>query len=245
METENYEFSVKRKDDSGKVSFSIFQVPKSKISTVLEGLIYIKENIDQTLAFRFSCTMEICGSCSMVINGKPRMACSTIASSLRSDSIMVEPLSHYRVIKDLIVDIDPFFSKYREIKPYVISEDEGPYTSELKQTREEEKEYLDFSLCIKCGLCLAACPTMGSDPGYLGPAALTAALRYNLDSRDNGEMQRLEVVGTEDGASRCHYAGECTEVCPKNVDPSAAIQTLRRQSLKGEFSLLLRGGRKK
>lgn len=244
MSGNEYEFTIKRKDDHGKVSYSDYSVPKDRISTVFEGLLYIKENLDQTLSMRYSCTMEICGSCAVEVNGKPKMACSTIASSLKTDKIRVEPIRHFDVIKDLVVDLDSFFDKYRKGLPYIIREDDGDYSSELLQTPEQFQKYEQYSMCIKCGLCMAACPIVGTDEDYLGPASLTAVLRYNLDSRDEGGKYRLEAIGTEEGTSRCHYAGECSEVCPKGVDPSSAIQKLRWQVFKHEISGLIRGRRK-
>lgn len=242
MGKESYEFNIRRQDDAGNVSYSSYEVPKKSISTVFEGLLYIKENIDQTLSMRYSCTMEICGSCSMDINGKPRMACSTIAADLKSEKIKVEPMRHFKVIKDLVVDLDPFFDKYRKVKPYIIREDDGDYSSEIPQTPKQFKEYEKYSMCIKCGLCMSACPIVGSDENYLGPAPLAAVLRFNLDSRDQGGRYRLEAIGTEEGTSRCHFAGECSEVCPKGVDPSFAIQKLRWQSFTHEIGKVFRVG---
>lgn len=240
MSKENYEFEIRRTDLNGKTGTDRFEVPKDKISTVLEGLVYINENLDGTLAFRHSCRMEICGSCSMEINGKPRMSCSTIAESLGKDRIRVSPLPHYEVIKDLVVDIEPFFDKYRKVKPYIIRDEPDKINSELLQTPDQFKEYEQYSMCIKCGLCLAACPISGSDDEYLGPAALVAALRHNLDNRDEGKEERLEIVGATNGSSRCHFAGECSEVCPKDVDPSFAIQLLRREGISHELKGIFR-----
>ncbi len=240
MSGENYTFEVRRTNLDGRTRIDRFEVPKSKISTVLEGLIYINENLDGTLSFRHSCRMEICGSCSMEINGKPKMSCSTIAESLKTDKIRIGPLPHYEVIKDLVVDIEPFFDKYRQVKPYIIREEPDSSTGELLQTPEQFKVYEQYSMCIKCGLCLAACPISGSDDEYLGPAALVAALRYNLDNRDQGKGERLDIVGNEHGTSRCHFAGECSEACPKDVDPSLAIQILRRQGVGHEIKSIFR-----
>ncbi len=244
MSEGEYEFRIKRQTGGGDVTYSEYSVPRKSISTVLEGLIYIKEHLDQSLALRYSCTMEICGSCSMEINGKPRMACSTIASKLRSSKITVEPIKHLPVIRDLVVDMAPFFDKYRTAKPYIIREKEGPYSAELRQTPEEFEKYEKYSMCIKCGLCLAACPTAGTDQNYIGPAALASVLRFNLDSRDQGTRYRLQVIDNEEGASRCHFAGECTEVCPKEVNPSFAIQKVRTQTLGLELRNIFRRPRK-
>lgn len=240
MTSENYTFDIERTDENGKSRHDKFQVPKKKISTVLEGLTYITDNIDGTLAFRHSCRMEICGSCSMFINGKPRMACSTIAGSLNSDVIKVSPLPHYEVIKDLVVNIDPFFDKYKSVKPYIIRDEKETPVGEMRQTPEQFQLYEQYSMCIKCGLCLAACPISGSDKDYIGPAALAAAIRYNLDSRDQGSSQRLDITGGENGTTMCHYAGECSEVCPKDVDPSKAIQLLRKSGISHELKQIFR-----
>lgn len=240
MPSDSYNFEIRRMNESGKTRIDRYSVPKKRISTVLEGLIYISENLDGTLSFRHSCRMEICGSCSMEINGKPRMACSTIAEGLGKDTIKIAPLPHYEVIRDLVVDIEPFFDKYRKVKPYIIREEEEKPEGELLQTPEQFRDYEQYSMCIKCGLCVAACPISGTDGDYLGPAALVAALRHNLDNRDQGKAQRLEIVGSEEGTIRCHLAGECTEVCPKDVDPSLAIQKLRRSGIYYEFGSFLR-----
>lgn len=240
MSEKSYEFQIKRKDDKGNVKYQKYDVPKDQISTVLEGLLYIKENIDQTLSFRYSCRMEICGSCAMEINGKPKMSCSTIAENLGTDRVNVEPMKHYGVLKDLVVDLDPFFEKYKRGKPFVVREEEEDYKSELPQTPEQFKEYEQYSMCIKCGLCMAACPIVGTDEQYMGPAPLAAVLRYNLDNRDQGSKYRLEIVNGDEGTSRCHFAGECSEACPKDVDPSFAIQILRKQGFYHEFKKIFR-----
>lgn len=235
MSEKNYEFQIKRKDDDGNVKYQNYEVPKDQISTVLEGLLYIKENLDQTLSFRYSCRMEICGSCSMEINGKPKMGCSTIVANLGTDKVKVEPMKHYNVVKDLVVELDPFFEKYKRGLPYIVREKESDYKSELPQTPEQFLEYEQYSMCIKCGLCMSACPIVGTDEQYMGPAPLAAVLRYNLDNRDQGSKYRLEIVNGDEGTSRCHFAGECSEACPKDVDPSFAIQILRKQGFYYEF----------
>ncbi len=239
MSESHYEFEIWRSDGKGGGRYSRYKVPKHEVSTVLEGIIWVIENLDPTVTARYACRMEICGSCSMEINGKPRMACSTIVDELGTDRIRIDPMKHYEVVKDLVVDIEPLFDKYREAKPYIIREEED-YSHELKQTPEEFKLYEQFSMCIKCGLCMAACPIVGSNPDYLGPAPLTAILRYNLDSRDEGKKYRIELADTEDGTVRCHFAGECTEVCPKDVDPSFAIQKLRWEGVKEKFKGIFR-----
>ena len=232
---------VTRTDEKGNQKLQSFNVPKDKVSTVLEALLYIKENMDPSLSFRYSCRMEICGSCGMEIDGKPHMACSTTIESLKSDKVKVAPMKHYKVIRDLAVDMEGFFGKYKEVKPYIIRDDDnGKYESEILQTPAQFDEFIDYSMCIKCGICMAACPIEGSDPDYLGPAPLTAIWRYVADSRDQGAKYRLEVASGPEGTSRCHFVGECTEACPKGVDPSYAIQKLRGSMVKYEFQSLFR-----
>ncbi|KJE48638.1 MULTISPECIES: succinate dehydrogenase iron-sulfur subunit [Acidiplasma] len=238
-----YKLMVKRRNEHGDEYYDNYNVPADKASTVLEALLYIKENIDQTLSFRYSCRMEICGSCGMEINGRPRMACSTQLASLHSDIIKISPLPHYNVIKDLVVDFDPFFDKYKKVKPYIIRDDDGNYSAEIPQTPEQFNEFKGYAQCIKCGLCMAACPVVGTDENYLGPAPLTALFRYNIDNRDQGIMYRIDIANSDDGTSRCHFAGECTEACPKDVRPSFAIQKLRVQGLKYELKNIM-GGKK-
>jgi len=232
MERKEVLFRIKRwNPEKGEWFISEFKVPVYRGMTVLDALIYIKENLDPSLSFRASCRMAICGSCGMIINGKPRLACETQIFHLNSNVITVEPLRNYLIIKDLIADFDEFYEKYRYIKPYLIRRDEDEYwdpTREYSQTPEEHERYLQFSYCISCGLCVAACPTSGTNRRYLGPQALANTYRFIADSRDEGALERIELVDTPDGCWGCHLAGSCSDVCPKGVDPALAIQLLRR-----------------
>jgi len=209
-----------------------YEVPVSKGMTVLDALIWIKNNLDGTLTYRASCRMGICGACGMFINKKPMLACQTQVLELGSDVVEVAPLPNYANIKDLVPDLEPLFEKHHAIKPYLIREDkkeqENPI-GEYLQSPEELEDYLQLSYCIKCGLCLSACPTVASDPAFLGPQALAQAYRYSADSRDEGFAERLPLIDTDQGCWRCHFAGACTEVCPKGVDPALAIQFLKRK----------------
>lgn len=203
------------------------QVPEGM--TVLEALHAIKHEQDATLAWRSSCRMGICGSCGMFINGLPRLACQTQVLHLEADTVEVAPLPNYPHVKDLVPDLEPLFEKHAAVKPYLInarsaSADEGEYL----QTPDEREAYGQFSICIKCGLCLAACPTMATDTCFLGPQAMAQAYRYTVDTRDAGLSQRLETVDALHGPYQCHLAGACTEACPKGVDPALGIQLLKR-----------------
>jgi len=209
-----------------------YTVPYTEGMTVLDGLIYIKEKLDGTLAFRMSCRMGICGSCGMLVNGFPHLACHTQVSELESDVLEVKPLPNYPVIRDLVPDLGPMFEKHREVKPYIIRADEEELenrSGEFLQKPEELEAYLQFAYCLKCGMCLAACPTVATDRAFFGPQALAQAYRYSADSRDAGQAERLEVLNSPHGPWRCHLAGACSEACPKGVDPALAIQLLKRE----------------
>lgn len=208
-----------------------FRVPLTQGLTVLDGLWHIKETQDPTLAWRFSCRMGICGSCGMLINGRARLACNTQIAELKATRVCIAPLPNFDIIRDLVPDLQPMFRTHKELKPFIIRSDGLTDSSEGEfiQTSEELERYLQFSYCIKCGCCMAACPTLATDVHYLGPMPLAAAQRYNTDTRDDGRRERNQVTGSSHGAFRCHYAGECSRVCPKGVDPAKAIQHLKRR----------------
>ncbi len=211
-----------------------YKIPVRKGMTVLEGLFYIKENIDGSLAFRVSCRMGVCGSCAMKINGKHMLACQTQILKLNSDVITVEPMNNYMIIKDLVPDLRRFFDNHRTVKPYIIrysdpEEFENP-TGEYLQPPTDVEDYLQFSYCIKCGACVAACPVVSGNEDFWGPQALTAAYRYIADSRDEGYLlERSHISSLVEGTFRCHFAGACSDACPKGVDPAMAIQLLKRE----------------
>ncbi len=220
-----------RRFDGEKSYWSDFVVPAQKGMTVLEGLFYIKATYDGSLSFRASCRMGICGSCAIKINDKPRLACETQILQLNSTKIKIEPLDNFKVLKDLITEFEGFFAKHEAVKPYLIRKDES-YAEpvELIQKPEELQVYYDFSLCIKCGACFSVCPAAATREDYLGPAAIMAALRFCEDSRDQGKYERLRAVSEDNGVWRCHFAAECSEVCPKNLDPAKAVQKMRMSS---------------
>jgi succinate dehydrogenase / fumarate reductase iron-sulfur subunit len=200
--------------------------------TVLDGLRRIKETQDASLSWRSSCRMGICGSCGMFINGRPRLACNTQVAELGTAVIEVAPLPSFDTLRDLVPDLQPMFEAHARVRPFILRDDvqerEHP-TAEYRQTPEEMERYLQFSYCIKCGCCMAACPTCATDPAYLGPMPLSQAHRYDADSRDGGFAERAGVLDAHGGPWSCHYAGECSRSCPKGVDPARAIQLLRRE----------------
>lgn len=227
-----------------KSFFQNYTIPVSRGMTVLDGLTYIKENLDGSLSYRASCRMGVCGSCGMFINGFPHLACHTQITELKAEVLEVRPLPNYPVIKDLIVDLAPLFKKHQVIKPYIIRPDQAEVenpTGEFLQNPAELEKYLQFAYCLKCGLCLAACPTAATDPEFLGPQALGQAYRYEADNRDGAGKERVEIVNNSHGVWRCHFAGACSQACPKGVDPALAIQLLKRQLVLRTLGL----GRKK
>ncbi len=209
-----------------------YTVPVREGMTVLDGLHYIKDNLDPTLVWRYSCRMGICGSCGMLLNGRPSLACNTQILHIADISLSVAPLPNFEIIRDLVPDLWTMFDKHRAVKPFVVRQDESEIddpSGEFYQSPEQLESYLQFTYCIKCGCCMAACPTLATDARYLGPMPLTAAQRYNADTRDEGRRDRNAVTGGSTGVFRCHYAGECSRVCPKGVDPARALQLLKRR----------------
>jgi len=210
-------------------SFMEFKVPYEEWTTVLDAILEVKKHFDHSVAVRYSCRQATCGSCGMIINGKPRLACFTKIIELNSDVVTVEPMNNFPVIRDLVVNFDRMFSTHKKLKPYIVRDDSEitSKTKEFLQTPEEVEKYIQFSSCIKCGLCNSACPTMATDSSFIGPQALAQAYRYIADSRDKGKNERLKIIDEPHGIWRCHFAGSCSMVCPKGVDPAMGIQLLR------------------
>jgi succinate dehydrogenase / fumarate reductase, iron-sulfur subunit len=199
--------------------------------TVLEALHEIKAQQAPTLAWRSSCRMGVCGSCGMFINELPQLACQTQVLHLGTDVITVAPLPNYPNVKDLVPDLEPLIQKHAAIKPFIVhpnSQEMDVPTGEFLQTAKEREAFSQFTYCIKCGLCLAACPTVATDPLFLGPQALAQAYRYTADNRDCGLQERLEAIDRFHGPYQCHLAGACSQACPKGVDPAFGIQLLKR-----------------
>ncbi len=221
--------------------FRDYEVPLTRGLTVLDALLYVKEKIDGSLTLRYSCRMAICGSCGMLINDVPRLACHTQVRGLETDIIEVKPLPSYPIVKDLLTDFDSFFEKHRSIMPYTIREDieelETPEREYIQKHDEILETYHQFTACIMCGMCWSACPVSSTDDEYLGPQALTQSFRYIADSRDEALAGRINVVDTLHGCWSCHFAGSCSHVCPKGVDPALAIQLLKRRVLSYNLGL--------
>jgi succinate dehydrogenase/fumarate reductase iron-sulfur protein len=216
------EFKISRFDPEQKRNYvSTFKVPIRRGATLLDALLYIKDHFDDSLTFRQSCRMGICGDCAINVDGKPMLACYTQVLDLGTASLTVEPLSNALVIKDLVVDMQPFFETYKRIKTLLIKpEEEFKKPCEFSQAPEELKKYWDLTLCIKCSICNSACPAV-IDEKFLGPSALTATYRFITDSRDQGLDQRLKPMA--DNIWLCTQCNSCTMFCPKKLTCANAI----------------------
>jgi succinate dehydrogenase / fumarate reductase iron-sulfur subunit len=226
--------------DGRKPRLQEYSVPVTKGMTVLDGLNWIKEHKDSTLSWRSSCRMGVCGSCGMFINGLPRLACNNQIIHLHSDRIVIKPLPNYDVVRDLVPDLDSLLKKHKAVKPYLIRKDrmeQDHPTGEYFQSEQELVNYIQFAYCIKCGLCLSACPTVATSEEYAGPQSLTQGWRYMLDTRDEGAAERESEMYSRHGVYRCHFAGACSQVCPKGVDPALAIQLAKKDAFLRSFGL--------
>jgi succinate dehydrogenase / fumarate reductase, iron-sulfur subunit len=230
---EKYQFSVFRfdpeKDKTHK--FDNYEVPYRMGMTVLDGLNYIRNKLDGSLAFRASCREGVCGSCGMHINGIYRLSCETQLKLLNTNKITVRPLSHLPVIRDLFVDMDPFWEKYEYMKPYLMPGDAVSPERERFQTADDRMKLNGLVECILCLCCHASCTVTMTDPNYIGPAALLKADRFFQDSRDKAYNERLDLVEGDDGIWRCHTIYNCQKVCPKSLDPTASIAHLKQQAI--------------
>jgi len=214
-----------RPDQETEPSVDSYEVPCEKEWVVLDALNYIKDEIDGTLTYRWSCRMGVCGSCGMMVNGEPVLTCAAFLHKYLPGPVRIEPLEHFPVVRDLVIEMSDFIDKLERVKPWMVrkeekSLDEGEYI----QTPEQLGDYKQYSMCINCMLCYSACPVYGLEPEFVGPAAIALAQRYNLDNRDQGNEAREDILSQDDGIWQCTFVGECSEVCPKDVDPAGAIQ---------------------
>jgi fumarate reductase iron-sulfur subunit len=229
-----------RPEQETEPTFQDYEVPVRKDWVVLDALNYIKDRLDGSLSYRWSCRMGVCGSCGMMVNGEPKLTCATFLSHYLPGPMRVEPLSYFPVIRDLVIDMTDFMGKLQSVKPWIVRKEEKPLSQgEYLQTPEELDIYKQFSMCINCMLCYAACPVYGLDPQFIGPAAIALAQRYNMDSRDQGAKGRLEILSQHEGIWGCTFVGECSKVCPKEVDPAGAIQQYKLTATKEWFKSFL------
>lgn len=211
--------------------FESYNVPISRSTSVLDGLFYIQETIGENLSMRFSCRQGVCGSCCMEINGKARLACQTPVADLDDGEITVRPLYNLPVIKDLVVDMDPFFESFKEIDPSFEADLNENNDPAIVQPDSKEREIIDPRTdCVGCGACYSGCSVAGDT--YLGPAAINKALTLLKDSRETKTDERLGRLTETDGVWGCHTQGECSDVCPKGIPVSEGIQLLKREAVK-------------
>ncbi|MCH8500814.1 MAG: succinate dehydrogenase/fumarate reductase iron-sulfur subunit [Aliidiomarina sp.] len=220
-----------------------FHVPYDDTTSILDALNYIKEELDPTVSFRWSCRMAICGSCGYMVNGIPKLGCKDFVRNYPS-ALHIEPLAHFTVERDLMVAMDEFLQHLEAVKPYLIAEQPEPTEPHKphRQTPAQLAKYKQFANCINCGLCYAACPQFGLNPEFVGPGAIALAHRYNLDSRDHGKVERMPVLNTHNGVWSCTFVGFCSDVCPKGVDPAAAVNQGKVESAKSMLIQMFRGG---
>jgi len=216
-------------DQETEPRFQNYEITYQDNWVVLDALNHIKDEIDSTLSFRWSCRMGICGSCGMMVNGEPRLTCKD-ALSQYGDTVEIAPLANFPVVRDLVIEADGFMEKLKSVKPWIIRAkelalEEGPTT----QSQGELEEFKQFSMCINCMLCYAACSQYGLNKDFLGPAAIALGQRYNMDSRDGASKERGDIINSHEGIWECTFIGDCSVVCPKNVDPAHAIQLAKAE----------------
>ena len=234
-----------RPEQEAEPTIQEYEVPFTDDWVLLDALNYVKDKIDGSLSYRWSCRMGICGSCGMMVNGEPKLTCATFVSDYTSGPVRIEPLRYFPIIRDLTVEMTDFMEKLKSVKPWIIREDEKPISEgEYLQSPAELDNYKQFSMCINCMLCYAACPVYGLDSAFTGPAAIALAQRYNMDSRDQGSPERLGALSDHEGIWGCTFVGECTKVCPKKVDPAGAIQQYKVTATTDWFKsfIMPRGG---
>ncbi|MGH9152865.1 MAG: succinate dehydrogenase iron-sulfur subunit [Acidimicrobiales bacterium] len=210
-----------------------FHVRAEPTDRVLDVLHAVKWDQDGTLSFRRSCAHGVCGSDAMMINGANALACIELvrdAAGPEGGRVTVEPIRGLPVIKDLVVDMEPFFAQYRSVLPYLVNRDDPGYTERL-QSPDERARYDDTTKCILCAACTTSCPVFWGNSGYVGPAAIVNAHRFVFDSRDQAGAERLDILNQRSGAWRCRTAFSCTEACPRGIKVTQAIQEVKRAIL--------------
>ena len=214
-------------DKNEKAYWQEFDVEADPMDRVLDALNTVKWYQDGSLTYRRSCAHGVCGSDAMVINGRNRLACKELIGNI-GKKIQLEPLRGFNVVKDLVVDMEPFFAKYRSVQPFLINEDPPPEHGERLQSPEERAVYDDTTKCILCGACTGACPPFWTNGQFVGPASIVQAHRFIFDSRDQGTDNRLAVLNQREGVWRCRTVFNCVDACPRDIDITKAIGDIKR-----------------
>jgi succinate dehydrogenase / fumarate reductase iron-sulfur subunit len=232
----DFTFKIQRfnPDKDKKPHYEEYQVALDETDRVLDGLNEIKWSQDGTLTYRRSCAHGVCGSDAMRINGRNRLACKVLIKEVGGSHITIEPMLGFTIIKDLVVDLEPFFEKYRAIAPYLINDSE-PGETERLQSPEDRQRYDDGTKCILCAACTTSCPPFWANKEFLGPAAIVNAHRFIFDSRDQGADERLAVLNTKNGVWRCRTVFNCTDACPRDIEITRAIEDVKRTLLFGRL----------
>ena len=229
------ELRIKRYDPERdtKPHWETYHVEMEGTDRVLDALHEVKYHHDGTLSLRRSCAHGVCGSDAMVINGANALACTMLIKDA-GKIVTVEPIRGLPVIKDLVVDMEPFFAQYRSVLPFLINEGDPGYT-ERHQTAEERERFDDTTKCILCAACTSSCPSFWADGRYVGPAAIVQAHRFIFDSRDEGYDERLEVLADTFGVWRCRTIFNCTNACPREIKVTEAIADVKMAITSGKI----------
>jgi succinate dehydrogenase / fumarate reductase iron-sulfur subunit len=223
-------------EQDAKPHYQNFELEADPTERVLDVLEQIRGEQDGTLAFRRSCAHGVCGSDAMRINGRNYLACKVLLRDLDTAEITIEPILGLRVVKDLIVDMDPFFDHYKSVLPYLINDDPLPADGrERLQSPEDRERFDDTTKCILCAACTTACPSFWANGEYVGPAAIVNAHRFIYDSRDQGAEKRLEILNEQMGVWRCRTAFNCTEACPREIKITRAIAEVKKAIQTGKL----------
>ncbi|MBT3315376.1 MAG: succinate dehydrogenase iron-sulfur subunit [Anaerolineae bacterium] len=217
-----------------KPYYDTFKLEAEPTDRVLDLMEKVKGYEDGTLSFRRSCAHGVCGSCAMRINGQNMLACKTLVQDLKTNKITVEPILGLPVLKDMIVDMEPFFINYKSVMPYFVNNSPEP-SQERLQSIEEQERFDDTAKCILCGACTTSCPSFWSNDEYVGPAAIVNAHRFIFDSRDEGAAERLQILNDQFGVYRCRTIFNCTVACPREIEITKAIGEVKKAIVTGSL----------
>ncbi|MFQ5592878.1 MAG: succinate dehydrogenase/fumarate reductase iron-sulfur subunit [Anaerolineae bacterium] len=230
----------RQKSDAGRPHYEDFTVAIKPDESVLDGIEKIWAQQDQSLTFRHACHHASCGTCGMRVNGIEKLSCVTLIQDVArdGDTLTIEPMRHFPVVSDLVVDMGPFFENIKRTE-FSIMRSAEPWLANRRPAPAAEENFIRFENCIECGLCVSACPIAGTDETFLGPAALAGIWRMIEEPRGQNTTTLSKMADTAHGAWRCHTALECTSVCPSNADPGGKIMQLRRQLIVDRLKDLL------